>query len=129
MIRPFANITTEDVENEARAVDKLCARGHRNVVQVLFHGWLKGSPYYVIDMEFCELTLAEYIDGNPSVVAKLSVFDFDANVEVDEAAREWYNTCQIMQDVLNGISFIHSSAEVHRDLKPSNSYYLYATYC
>ena len=44
--------------------------GELKVVHVHGHNWLKGSPYYTIDMEFRELTLADYIRSNRNLVQK-----------------------------------------------------------
>jgi serine/threonine protein kinase len=117
LIRPFATIMTEDVQNEIRAVTKLCSQKHPNVIDVLCHDWLKGSPYYAIDMEFCELTLADYIRGDRELIFKTVTTE----MVYSERIVKWLEISVIMKDIINGISFIHNCNEVHRDLKPSNS--------
>ena len=63
-MRLFGDLTKEDVENEAKVVSEVC-RGHCNyVIEVLEHGWLeKTHSYYFIDMEYCNWTLEDYIQG------------------------------------------------------------------
>jgi serine/threonine protein kinase len=87
------------VENEQRAVVKLCQDSHKNLVAILGLGKFDSSHYY-IDMELCQSDLEQYIQTS--------------NVEID---RIW----GIMRDISDGVAFIHSHNEVHRDLKPRNS--------
>jgi hypothetical protein len=50
------------VQNEARAIRKLCGQGnHPNIVAVINHGQLPNAPYYFIDMELCDINLHDYI--------------------------------------------------------------------
>ena len=108
----------DDLTNEIRAIDKLCAGKHPNLVHVQRHNWLKDSPYYAIDMEFCDLTLEEYIRGDRELVCKKSAI---YSLKDNEAAVKWLEISKIMQDITKGLSFIHGCEEVHRDLKPKNS--------
>jgi serine/threonine protein kinase len=117
LIRPFSTGTAEDVANEIRAVTKLCAQKHQNIIDVFSSDWLKGSPYYAIDMEFCELSLADYIGGDRELVSKATIIETTLN----ERTLRWLEISTVMKDIANGVSFIHSCNEVHRDLKPSNS--------
>jgi serine/threonine protein kinase len=122
LIRPFAGITNDEVENEIRAVSKLCSRGHKNIISVLGHYWLKDSPYYAIDMELCAVSLAVFIRGERKLVEQnwaVSLKDYQDNASAE--AKRWLGVCSIMLDILDGLSFIHGWKEVHRDLKPSNS--------
>lgn len=122
LIRPFATLTKEDVQNEARAITKLCIQGHRNIVRVYRHKHLKGSGYYAIDMEFCDLTLADYISGDRESVAKTEqLVASDGFITRTENVLRWHDLVRIMQDIANGLEFIHSNNEIHRDLKPNNS--------
>jgi hypothetical protein len=36
-IRPFVGIADVDIQNEVRAINRLCRTGHPNIVQVLEH--------------------------------------------------------------------------------------------
>jgi hypothetical protein len=57
------------IENEARAISKLCAPGAVGVVEVLRHGWSAKdmSSWYYIDMEFCAQTLEHWLHDSSSV--------------------------------------------------------------
>jgi serine/threonine protein kinase len=122
LIRPFATLTKQDVENEARAITKLCVQGHENIVKVYGHEHLKGSGYYAIDMEYCDLTLADYIRGNQELVVRTyELLDAEGDLISDEKLLKWHDLVQIMKDIVKGLNFIHSNREIHRDLKPRNS--------
>lgn len=70
-------------------------------------------------MEFCELTLVDYICGNREVVEKQSALTITPNS--DKRAILWHGISTIMGEICNGLSFIHSCDEIHRHLKPANS--------
>ena len=114
MIRVFAGVNKEDVDNELRATDKLCRSSHPNIVQVLQYGQLlRDSSFYYIDMELCEFSLARYINGVD--VPHLQNWDtirVHGNLET--------HICDIMLQIVNGVIFIHEHDEVHRDLSPEN---------
>jgi len=56
VVREFSGITKEDIDNEVRAITKLCKSRHSNIVHVIDHGPLKpDSAFYFIDMELCEI--------------------------------------------------------------------------
>ena len=97
-----------DVQNEIRAVTKLCApRSHKHIVEVFRHGTLPNSPYYFFDMELCAFNLKEH-----AVEMWSSFF-------ADWSAGLWY-IWGIMGQIAAGVSFIQEKLEVHRDLKPNN---------
>ena len=123
LIRPFAKLTKQDVENEARAITKLCVQGHENIVKVYGHEHLKGSGYYAIDMEYCDLTLADYIRGDQDPIFRtFELRDAEGTVTRDEKLLKWHDLVRIMKDIVKGLIFIHSNNEIHRDLKPNNSF-------
>lgn len=114
VIHPFSGKGgEEDIENEIRAINKLCSGQHENIVHVYGHGRLgPNSRYYCIDMELCTLNLEEYIQG-----------------KITEGLRDWRRPSQredllhvlgIMEQVMSGLSYIHRENEVHRDLNPQN---------
>lgn len=91
---------------------------------MISHKWLKGSPYYAIDMEFCEFTLADCIQGDRMEqtlveMARRDETDVHRNVLPGEN-QKWIGICNILKDICHGVGFIHDCNEVHRDLKPSN---------
>ena len=117
-MRPFYDTTKEDIDNEIRAIIRLCVNDvSRNIVSVFNHGWLKKSPYYFIDMELCDLNLetfiySEYISGFQKI------FNPDSEPSKEVRVR---NMWPIMLDIVHGLQFIHRHGQVHRDIKPRNS--------
>ena len=114
VIRVLGAVTTDDVENEIRALKKLCQNRHPNIVQVSEYGELNpDSAIYFIDMELCDISLGNYLLGQElkDVVGWATVR------EEDEVPTHAYN---ILQQILNGLVFIHCLGEVHRDLSPQN---------
>jgi len=117
VIRLFAGVTQKDIDNEVRAVNKLCNSKHPNIVEVFDLGKLKNDTvFYLIDMELCDFTLASYIRGeniphlvNWNKVRQESVYsDFPMEVK------------NIVGQITAGLIFIHSEGETHRDLTPQN---------
>jgi serine/threonine protein kinase len=117
-------INAEDIQNEARAIKKLCGSGsHINIVEVTRLGELPHSHYYFVDMELCALTLENYIYGTStgqvrgSLTPELSLPRFIQDAPASIKSLQIWN---IMRQIASGVKFIHSHGEVHRDLKPSN---------
>jgi len=116
-MRPFYDMTKEDIANEIKAVTQLCAEGvHKNIVAVLNHGWLKSSPYYFIDMELCDFNLETFIYNIDFDRFKS---DFETTGKSMEEVRLG-NLWTITIDIVRGLHFIHGHGQVHRDLKPRN---------
>ena len=115
--RPFSGrCDPDDIANEARAIDKLCLGAHPNIVTVFDHGLLRrDSPFYFIDMEFCEINLSDYIHGILSVPTLI-----DWEQVRGSGGKHLSVICEIMKQVLEGLIFIHEHNEVHRDLDPLN---------
>ena len=94
------------VENEARAIKKLCAPGaHANIVAVLGLGEVQDTAMFYFDMELCHGNLEKFINH------------YVTNGEGIPTSA----TLTIMMHVSSGVAFIHGQQEVHRDLKPRNS--------
>jgi len=114
LIRPWAGIRQADIDNEVRAINKLCKSKHSNIVQVLDYGRLKADGvFYFIDMELCEISLEKYIQGE-TINDLINWNTVHIHNEVHEHAYI------IMQQILNGMIYIHCLNEVHRDLSPNN---------
>ena len=106
------------MENELRAVDKLCKPGpQKNIVTALRHGKLPQTSYYFLDMELCDMNLETHIrqEWPPTVEGTKPHFSKDVTPENrrDEVIK-------IMKDIAGGVSYIHRQGEIHRDLKPRN---------
>jgi serine/threonine protein kinase len=114
VIRAFGAVTQDDVDNEVRALKKLCQNQHPNIVQVFAYGELNpDSAVHFIDMELCDISLGNYLDGQ-----ELKNGVSWATVKEDEdVPAHGYN---ILQQILNGLLYIHCEGEVHRDLSPHN---------
>src|SRR5271156_5768013 len=54
-------IREHEIEQEVKALQKLCRTGHPNIVTVLRLGQLPASPLFFIDMELCPMSLEEYL--------------------------------------------------------------------
>jgi hypothetical protein len=55
-------VNDTDIEQEKRAILKLC----KHIVRVLRLGPLAQSEFFFTDMEFCSLTLEEYLSPHDS---------------------------------------------------------------
>lgn len=112
--RLFADIRLEEIENEIRAVNKLCKSCHPNIIQVFELGQLRrDSAFYFIDMELCNFTLEKYSRGDdvPSLTNWNSLRNEGKLPET---------ICTIIDNIVDGLIFIHGQKEVHRDLSPQN---------
>src|SRR5271170_2552875 len=118
IIRVFGGVTEKDILNEVRAVEKLCKPGtHKNIVSVFRQGRLSSSLYF-LDMEFCDLDLDCWIQRRWSPAAEERLLSLTAGGSSEtQLSRIW----DVMKDLTDGVTFIHSHGQVHRDLKPRNS--------
>jgi serine/threonine protein kinase len=135
----FAAIRKEDIENEIRAITKLCKSEHPNIVQVLQYGQLQeGVAMYFIDMELCTVSLEQYIQAeNVQELDQWKEYQKIAKDPTDDSRKTVRSLVQdksqvpftatyiILQHIVNGLLYIHCLREVHRDLSPQNSMSIY----
>jgi hypothetical protein len=107
----------KDIENETRVFQTLGANGgHENVILALKHGRLDEDRYY-FDMELCILNLADYISGDIKSIYGLSKYiDPKSGLEDLGCLSMW----GIINQITDGLAYIHSHNQFHRDLKPQN---------
>jgi serine/threonine protein kinase len=105
-----------DIENEVRAIDKLCKGSAPNIVTVFRHGDLDFLHYIFIDMEICAYSLQEYMYKGNELWTLLELPQYG-----DPLIVQFAPTWQIMHDISCAVQYIHINGFVHRDVKPSNS--------
>jgi len=120
VIHVFGAVNEKDVENELRAIRKLSGTEHPNLIQVFQFGTLRPDTLFrFIDMELCDFTLDRYIHGEdvPDLV-NWSIFHLPAP---DKDRRKLGSAiCNIVEQIIEGLIFIHEHHEFHRDLSPHN---------
>ena len=116
---PFPVVDKKVLKQELQALKKLhVGQRHKNLVEVLEYREQANGTGYVIDMEFCELTLYEYIyspERTPLVLQDSSPYS-----KSNPTANGIGTICNIILQIADGLAFIHKHKEVHRNLKPSN---------
>jgi serine/threonine protein kinase len=106
-------------DNEVRVVRKFEITGsHENIVSVLKHGWLEENLTYFFDMERCALTLDAFIRFKFRERLGLAQFFSMQTSALDNL--DILSFWSIVNDVTNGLNYIHQLNEIHRDMKPSN---------
>src|SRR5271154_4018963 len=114
----IGDVTTDDVEAEARVIE-LCRPGLSDaVVEVIRHGWLprQGSMYY-IDMEYCPETLESRIHDTRHEGTVQGAIDFLSPPTTSVPAVDDTNSpssefdCQPVLDIIHeincGLMYLH----------------------
>ena len=119
-----ALMAPEDIQKELRVIEAVCKNDtQENIVKVLGTGMLKMSSLYFVDMERCDLTLREYLQGKLPTMSSRESMNEDGGLFFKEerawlsVQKAWY----ITEHTSKGINFIHSKGLVHRDINPNNS--------
>lgn len=114
IVREQYGISPDDINNELRAIRRICTTGHKNIVQV-FAEWRErlnvGSCCFIV-MELCDHNFEQHLDECHR--RRYTVFDWWFH------NRKGIFSMELELDILSGLVFIHSMNEVHRDLKPAN---------
>lgn len=100
-------LDTSSVQNEIRAITKLCDGTNKHIIKVLAHGEFTSMSYVFIDMELCDFDLEEYIKSI-WIVSRADHYSKETGI--------W----NVMRQIASGLQFVHGNREVHRDLKPRN---------
>ena len=103
------------MENEVKAAKCLGTKSHPNIIQVFEHGVLDQVNYF-IDMELCDLNLREFLRGE-----KVKPDDWFLHWPIEDLGDRLFFIVALLQEIANGLHFIHAHDQVHRDLKPENS--------
>ena len=120
----------EDVQKELWVIEAVCKDDtQENIVKVLGTGMLKNSSCYFVDMERCDLTLREYLNGKIPVTNPAETMNRDDALVFNgmflfKRRHAWSSVRKalyIVGQISRGINFIHGKNLVHRDINPNNS--------
>lgn len=105
----------EDIQQELRAVDSLCRyEPHRNIVAVTKYGRLDFGSFYFLDTELCDLNLDNYIYRQWTSTMHQDVTYFTTE---PSSHMRMGHIWKIMEDVNNGVAFIHQRKQIHETTK------------
>lgn len=93
--------------------------GHRNIVPILRHGWIRENSTYFLDMECCPMTLDTFICHQFSSALGISHF-LPLTTNFPSILPPVFSLWSIMRDITSGLKFIHLLNTIHRDIKPKN---------
>jgi len=97
----------------------------KNIIRFIQFGRLPKAPYYFIDMEFCEITLEQYIYRSEPLGPNENIPFFVKDAPPPMKAQQIWN---VMKQITNGVAYLHSIGMAHRDLKPANGNFIFDSY-
>jgi serine/threonine protein kinase len=110
-------MTEEEIAGEMSAVRNLCNGAHSNIIAVLKFVTLRTPhAFYFIDMEYCDCNLYDYVVGVSDMPGLFNWLD------AGQQERMQYVINTLADDMIDGLSFVHSKDLVHRDLSPQNGF-------
>jgi Protein kinase domain len=112
----YNQMNRKAVEDEIKAVTLLCRNGHPNIIEVIDHGQLSIVNHY-IDMELCDISLADLLKRPKR---KDGMEDWYVQWPIEKFEDRLFFILALMQELSNGLYFIHGHDQVHRDIKPEN---------
>jgi len=112
-------MTEKDIQDEVRAVTKICTSPeNKNIVSVFTHGRLPSSCYF-FDMQLCDFNLQQWL-YSPGAATRTALSRHLEMYLCSSSQRQMAEILHVMTDTSSGLDYIHSLNEIHRDLKPQN---------
>ena len=87
------------------------------MITVQRYGWLGEQESFYIDMDLLAFNLREFINGDAKSILGLSRF-LNSHYHSDELG--CLCLWSILEQIAQGLKFIHGKRELHRDIKPAN---------